>query len=179
LFETLVQFYSMKKALVLIILAAMVANFLVPRFSLSRQDSFTLTQIIKTQSTLLYFFSLTTLPMKMVNDLFHRSQSAPLTSQDKQDGKPHNASDTSADFTILSANKTVASERNDLGSAWVPFALAEGIELVAGRLYKLFGTAQGSGVPLICMLMFFFLRPRSAIDDIIFSYTNNKTQLIN
>lgn len=170
----------MKKNVIVTLMFCMFVNFLVPRFAIEPGDFDVLSKIIKSQSTLLYFFSMTTFPMKVVDDLFTREMSPTQRNESRSENKTNKAN-TSSDFSLVTPNNGLNLMRSEYGRSWTLDTMIGQNALHSSELlYRFSGTAPGTGVLFVCAVMFFFLRPRSAIDDLlIFSYRINRTQLTN
>lgn len=162
----------MKKNIISLLLLCMVINFLVPKFSIEPEDCSAVSQLIKKQSALLYFFSLSAVPLKIVNDMFAGQAPQSKNSGKRPDKNSVPCANTSSDYSLVgsSAQNNI---KNEFVRAWLPYINTLVLSSVFERpLYRYFGTGHGSGILFLLTLMFFFLRPRSSIDDaLIFSCT--------
>ena len=155
----------------------MVVNFLIPRFSVGQETFDSLSSLIKNQSPLLYFFSLSSLPMKMVNELLVKEIGASAKNESRPQENDSRSANTSADYSLLSTN-AASYAKSVFVKAWAqvaPPTISPSAPRAESTNY--IGGAPGQGFLLMFALMFFFLRPRSAIDDlIIYSNISNKTR---
>jgi len=155
--------------LAVMVIFSILINAFIPRFAVSQDDLNTLSQIIEQQSTLLRFFSLSSIPLKIVDELFSEGQSLSAGVQKSNpEKKKEREANSSSDFSIISTQRTLNTGRSNL------------LRSVVKDLSFLFSGASGSsqscirGSPLkisphpivFCLiLMLFFMLPRSSIND--------------
>jgi hypothetical protein len=142
-------------------------NCLAPRFSLSAHSDDLIRQVLASQSVLLQFFSLSTLPLRIVNSLFGGEAGLPCPLGQNLPGKDDDsAANSSADFSVFHFSKKLSGQSGfgqylDRGA---PALLA-----ICLRQYPVFREpAYAGGAPICgCLIMLFlmFLLPRSGIDD--------------
>jgi len=170
-----------EKALAVFVVLCIFVNALVPKFSIDAKDYSTLCRIMKSQTVLFEFFSLSNLPVKIVNELFtERGGVSPLARKKAPKDDTSNTSNTSSDFSITGSGLRDVSARY---SAQRGFDLnGSGAALLCKYLNAL-PEAHSSAPPGMCfslmiVLMFFFLRARSALPDAaaIFSFATNRAQ---
>jgi hypothetical protein len=173
-----------EKTLAVFVVLCIAVNALIPKFAIAENDYSTLCKIMQSQSVLLEFFSFSTLPAKIVGELFNEHN--PLaTAQHKtpagQDTK--NTSNTSSDFSISASTMKDASTKflsqrsiGDGGFGAVIFRKCHSL-MPGGERTK---APPGAFFALFIILMFYFLRARSSLPDAaIFSFAKYKTQFNN
>jgi hypothetical protein len=143
-------------------------NGFVPRFSIPADDYNVLSQIIASQSILLHFFSLSTLPEKIVNELF-KEQSMPQAQHKKLPAKQNsNSTNSSSDYTLINADARGALNRHNfchrIGDQ------AGNIALLLPSLWAGFSQTSDAALPgvssvFLILVVFFFLLPRSSLAD--------------
>jgi len=167
----------MKKYTTCITMICMAVNFLIPRFSVGQETFNNLSTLLKNQSPLISFFTLSSIPIKLVSELLAKDISASAHGKSRPQKDDSRSANTSADYSLLSAN-AVSYVKNvfvKIPAHIATFAMQSAVNRCESP--RCCAGVPGQGVLLLFTLMFFFLRPRSAIDDlIIFSYTRNKTR---
>jgi hypothetical protein len=156
------------KALAVFVVLCIFANALVPKFALDAKDYSTLCQIMKSQSALFEFFSFSTLPIKIVNEIFNEQRGASAASQRKAPrDDTSNASNTSSDFSITGAafqdvSRFLSQRGADFGGGGALAVFAKNLSVLPGS-----DSGNPPVIPLIAfiLLMFYFLRARSALPD--------------
>lgn len=154
--------------LAVMIVFSILANSFIPRFAVSQDDLNTLSQIMEQQSALLRFFSLSAIPLNIVNELFAASQVSTGVQANKSEKKKEHKANTLSDFSIISLEKA--------GNFGKP-----GIQRLAGKdigvsYSGITGFSQNNirGSPptisphpfIFCIiLILFFLLPRSSVND--------------
>jgi hypothetical protein len=158
------------KALAVFLVMSIFVNALVPKFAIDANDYSTLCQIMKSQTALLEFFSFSTLPIKIVDRLFNEQGAASSASHKKAPkDDANNASNTASDFSITS--NTFKDVSRFLSKCGAGFGCGGALAVFAGNLRASPGTGPCPGsvpvVPLviIILLMFYFLKARSALPD--------------
>jgi len=157
------------KALAVLMVLCICANALVPKFAIDAKDYSTLCRIMKSQSALFEFFSFSTLPIKIVNEIFNEQRNASAASRKKAPkDDTSNASNTSADFSITGAafenvSRFLPQRCADFGGGGAP-------AVFAGQLSVLPAGADPGNPPVVplvtaILLMFYFLKARSALPD--------------
>ena len=155
--------------LAVMIVLSILVNAFIPRFAVSQDDLSTLSQIIDQQSTLLRFFSLSSLPLDIVNQLFADSQvSSGSIQTGKSEKKKEHKTNTQSDFSIISlegAGNIGKSGSQRLAGKDISVSLAE----ITGFMQN---SIRGSPIhvsphPFIfcIILILFFLLPRSSVND--------------
>ena len=166
-----ISIYSPLKNIVLavMIVFSILVNAFIPRFAVSQDDLSTLSQIIEQQSTLLRFFSLSSVPLDIVNQLFAESRVVPNGLQSgKTEKKKEHKTNAQSDFSIISLEGA-----GNIGKS--------GAQRLAGKdmgvlFSEISGFLQNSirGSPInisphpfvFCViLILFFLLPRSSVND--------------
>jgi hypothetical protein len=158
-----------ERALAVFVVLCILANSLVPRFSIGAKDYSMLCRIMKSESVIFEFFSFSNIPVKIVNELMsRRGGMQPLAPKKAPKDDTKNTSNTSSDFSITSSNLKDASARfsSQPGSNFNGNAAAVFRENLSG----LPGSNASGAPPWACfafliILMFYFLRARSALPD--------------
>ena len=158
-----------EKTLAVFIVLCIFANILVPRFSIREDEYSTLRKIMRSQSVIFEFFSFSNLPVKIVNELFSRRNGVqPLPHKKAPQNDAKNTSNTSSDFSITTSNVKDISGRY---SSQRGQALDGSLAAVFLKNQSVLSGWHESGAPpgvyfaFITVLMFFFLRARSALPD--------------
>ena len=163
----------MKNKLVLLITVCLFANIMLPKFNIESGDYETFCKIISNQPVFSQFCTLSSVPVKIVNELFQEQNplAQHLSANEKPVSKSQKAekANSSADFLLLSAKENVSLKTCnsrvspllsslDKSSLLHPAGLGlERIEISAGYLYV---------CPLILsLLILFYVLPRGAIED--------------
>ena len=175
-----------EKALAVFVVLCIFANALVPKFAIDSKDYSTLCQIMKSQSVLFEFFSFSSIPVKIVNELFNEQRGVmqPLAQKKAPKNDTSNTSNTASDFSISATN---------IRDASVKF-LSQRVHDLEGNVASVFSKyfsappdTRSSGAPpgvylgFIALLMFYFMRARSALPDaaVINSLSIYRTQFKN
>ncbi|MBN1822684.1 MAG: hypothetical protein JW803_00030 [Endomicrobiales bacterium] len=142
-------------------------NGLVPRFAMNSQDAETLSKIMQNQSVLLSFFSFSTLPVKIVNELMAQNMGV-KTSADKnipaKDAK--NTANTSTDYSLTGADiRTNSRIISNLRSADLAakFVSSAAISLKEAPRIAESSCLPGGTCALLMLMMFFLILARSAL----------------
>lgn len=171
-----------ERMLAVFVVLCIIVNALMPRFAIDANDYSTLCQIMKSQSVLFEFFSFSTIPVKIVNELFNeqRNEMQPLAGKKSPKNDTSNASNTASDFSITASGFKDVSNRgySQKGSAFGGNAVAV-YRNYTGALQDDFASGAPPGIwfGLFAVLMFFFLRARSALPDaaaVIYNYAFSK-----
>jgi hypothetical protein len=148
------------------IVLCILLNGFVPRFSIDQRDYEVLNQILQSQSILIQFFSCSSLPLKIVTDLF--SQPGAADTPKKSSGQHLPAANASADYSLMSLDNKLAGSRSQFTRTAV-FGTDLSLHRVASSV-KL--TVDQMNYPIsphpvffAIILMFFFLFPRSSIPE--------------
>ncbi|MHB9156056.1 MAG: hypothetical protein ACYC5N_10290 [Endomicrobiales bacterium] len=156
-----------ERILAVLIGACFVINGLVPRHRIAADEYEVLSQIMQQQSALLRFFSFSSLPVKLVNDLFseYHDMAADPSGKTPREGQKKSP-DTSSDYSLVSFDKT---GMNRPGFAQ---RVSEGVPAAAGAFQPLPVTPDaGSTSPpgerhvFLLLLLFLFLLPRSSLSE--------------
>ena len=165
----LVHFPLRHSILAVMVVLSILANALIPRFAVSQDDLNTISQIIEQQSTLLRFFSLSSVPLNIVNQLFADSQVSSVGVQSNSPAKKkEHKSNAQSDFSIISIEGARSAGKS-------------GVQRLTGKdisvtLSEISGFAQNSirGSPInvsphpfiFCIIVIlFFLLPRSSVNE--------------
>src|SRR3989339_279049 len=110
-------------------LFSMLANFLLPRCAVELKDYELLSGIMKSQSILFYMFYFQIAPLKVVKALYGKQESCSrATKTEEKDNQSPAHANTSADFSLVGADKSVVLNRllkgmcagNIWQSLWMP-----------------------------------------------------------
>jgi hypothetical protein len=141
----------------------------VPKFSIQPQDDGIFYRALRCQSILLKLFTLTTLPIKLVDDFFiqnyNRLESESNTAL-PNNGNDQSSQDTSSDYSILVAKTGLNSLRAFFAKAWTSPLNLNGILLnkninLVNRFLMYLGQIN---MLFLCLISLFILLPRGAID---------------
>ncbi|MHB9155504.1 MAG: hypothetical protein ACYC5N_07405 [Endomicrobiales bacterium] len=167
---------------VLIILCFLVNGF-VPRFSIEGKNYEALSQLIARQSALLQLFSFSSLPVKIVNELFvERCEASRGAAKKLPKDENRNNSNSSTDYSLSGLDSKTNGGRYGYfvrnfegpGNAAAHASLAVKDGPVTAR-----APGAQTGVRCLLVLMFFFLLPRSSVseDNVLVFSRSVKTQL--
>jgi len=121
------------------------------------------------QTTLLRFFSLSTIPLDIVNELFAQSQNVSTTAKkDSSEKKQGHKANSSSDFSIISLERT-----QSIGKSNVWRSGAKDANMAFISVASLFKNYIRGSPPTICphsfifcaFLILFFLLPRSSTNE--------------
>ncbi len=170
--------------LAVVIVFSILINAFIPRFALSQEDSDVFSQIMQQQTTLLKFFSLSTIPLDIVNQLFAQGQNVQAAAKkDTAEKKKNRKTNNSADFSIISLEKTQNISK--------PNSLRQNAGDLVSIFFNAFSPFNSNirGSPptinphtfIFCaFLLLFFLLPRNSTNDtyaIILTIASKYTQL--
>lgn len=142
-------------------------NGLVPRYSISAHNYNVLSQVIGVQAPLMELFSFSAIPIKIVGQLMKDAAiaSSGQKHKKKQEG---NSAGASTDFSIVSGEMRVGQSRcaGFFTAGNAVFSLYAGVIRYGHEYSRPLGSPvrPPGGIGLILSL-FFFLLPRSGIDD--------------
>lgn len=144
-------------------------NGFIPRFSIGAKDYEVLSDIMQRQSSLLRFFSFSTLPVKLVNDLFAGRGALPQSAHKKAPKHQNtNSSNTSVDHSFIGFdNKT------NSGRLGVAQRISDTAKQVAGAgVSALMAAAEpmdeappGERFAFLALMLLCFMLPRSSVSD--------------
>ncbi|MGA2090888.1 MAG: hypothetical protein ABSH12_05435 [Endomicrobiales bacterium] len=144
----------------------MVFNGLAPRYSITPHDYDELSRVVGTQILLMQFFSFSTIPMTIVNQLMRDVAGKPHANHHtkKQSGT---STEASAGFSIVSGETRQIFNRGAASFPDAPSHLSPVCMFQQGYLNR---STQGPPVDppigfIVNLLLFFFLLPRSGIED--------------
>ncbi|MCX5782416.1 MAG: hypothetical protein NT145_06910 [Elusimicrobia bacterium] len=178
---TPVSFPLKKCVLAGMIIFSILINALVPRFALSQEDFGVLSKIMQQQSTLLRFFSLSSIPLNIVNEIFCESQNVKSDVKTSLPGqKKESKTNSCSEFSFISFGTTLNLTKLN----------TQGSEGSGGSIFGISGFSRnyltGDLINFsphlfifVSFLLFFFLLPRSSVNDNYASinYKNHSTQL--
>lgn len=141
-------------------------NGFVPRFSISGKTYELFSQIATNQSSILTLFSFSTIPLKLVNEIYAGKQGA--AQKEHPPKKTEDTANSSADFSLFAQSKTALSERHALGRAGLAHAVVQ-VSFTTRLLYSLPEAARGAppghALAVLVFLVFLFILPRSNISE--------------
>jgi hypothetical protein len=149
------------------IVASILLNGFVPKFSIDAAGCEVFSRIMAGQSVLLHFFSLATLPEKIVAEIFKDRSLPPAHHRQHPDGNRQNSVNSSADYSLINADARNAQSRFNCAPRSVDICRKAAMTL------SIFSLAQrasdnvppGASSFFVVLLMFFFLLPRSSLSD--------------
>jgi len=149
------------------IVVCILLNGFVPKFSIDTSGREVFSQIMASQSILLHFFVLSTIPKNIVGEIF-KERNLPPAQQKQQPAKQRqNSSNSSADYSALNADTRNAQSRNNCFQRGADtdgkfFISWPGVSrtLSVSENYL-----PGVNSVFVVLLIFFFLRPRSSLPD--------------
>lgn len=144
-------------------------NGFVPRFAIDADDNNTLSQIIASQSILLQFFSFSSLPVKIVNDLVANAVNPLAAKNGKLPKKDHrNSSNSASDFSFISLDKKTNSGRFGYDRS-MPQMENSCVVSSVSRHFALPGILinylPGECSVFLIFLLLFIMLPRSALSE--------------
>lgn len=161
------QRHAINRLLAGMLVFCFLLNGFVPRFSLNDDDYAVLEQIFASQSILLQFFSFSTVPVKIVNDLLTQKSAPRAAKQGAPRKQNSNAANTASDYSLITFEKKAGASR--LSSVQRP---GEGLTVAADSFYapahllrKQSDTVPWEYSAFLIVLIFFFLLPRSSLSD--------------
>jgi hypothetical protein len=149
------------------IVICILLNGFVPRFSIEAADYELFSQIIASQSVLLHFLSISSLPEKIVAELF-KDQNLPSAQQKKHPAKQgQNSANTSSDFTLVGADARNNLQRCNIGQRTGDFdgTLWGGAPVLRSAIQSAEKSMPGGSSVFLFLVLFFFLLPRSNLSD--------------
>jgi hypothetical protein len=155
-------------------------NSLMPRFSVNQKECDILSQILESQSCLLCFFSFSSIPLRIVGDLFANPQSTPQKAQ-KGKQKSDSTSTSSSDFSIFGFEHNLFKlEKQDTQPIVRVVGGTDSACLNNFVIQKTFLSYEMRSCAYIVALLFLFLLPRSGLpENAIKLYKNRITQIRN
>lgn len=167
----------------LMVFCIMVNGF-IPRFSIGAKDYEVLSQIMQRQSSLLRFFSFSTLPVKIVNDLFAGRGALPQAAHKKAPKhQDTNTTNTSVDYSFINFDKKTNANRLGvalrIGDAAMQ-AAGIGVSALVAAARATDEAPPGERFALLALILICFMLPRSSVPDgpASFSFARNPyTQL--
>jgi hypothetical protein len=150
------------------IIFCIMLNCFVPRFSLSAHNQDIIAQILSSQSSLLQFFSLSTVPLKIVGSIFENSRTLPCSAGTKLPGTDDEGrcADSSTDYSVCACGKRSAAPQFGIGhQSDIAGRVSLQTALFQGNMGK--GQAGPVAHTITCpaVVRFVFLLPRSTIGD--------------
>ncbi|MFC1501562.1 hypothetical protein ACFL58_03850 [Elusimicrobiota bacterium] len=149
-------------------------NALVPRFSIGASQVDFLSKVVQCESAVLDFFTLYSLPMKIIDKLFPDKNTLTASKNQNNTEKSRNGTNASSDFSIFgvdNVNNWKYSSQRTVGTEWELEKMTAGILVVASSnpmLPKIWQIYMA-----LLLLMCFFMLPRSSIDDAYITYLKN------
>ncbi|MEI8217861.1 MAG: hypothetical protein WCG51_02270 [Elusimicrobiota bacterium] len=158
---------ALRRALAGLTVFCILANGLSPRFAIQEDDFAVASQIAATQSQLLQFFILATLPVSIVEGLMNTGTAVPSSRPHHAKNTEKNSANTSADYSLVSVQKNLNINRHGgLHTLLRDYTQLAGLfrscQFSVDNLQSRAAPPLGVG---LCMLLFFFLLPRSGLDD--------------
>jgi hypothetical protein len=144
-------------------------NGFMPRFTFEEKSYSAITQALVSQSAVFHYFSLSVIPLKIINELFKEQNSlTPHRGKMPEPEKSSRNANSSSDYSIVSFDKKVNPNRTELqrvremqGTVFV--SIEPRLQLLIPLLENT--SAGADTVMALVMLMFFFLLPRSSVGD--------------
>lgn len=144
-------------------------NGLIPRFSIGAKDYEVLSQIMQRQSSLLRFFSFSTLPVKLVDDLFAGRGALPQSAHKKAPKQQNtNSTNTSADYSFINFDKKTSVNRSGIAQRIGDTAMqaaGAGISVLVTAAKPLDEAPPGERFALLALILLCFMLPRSSVSD--------------
>jgi hypothetical protein len=167
----------MKKKIVLLLLASFMFNCLTPRLFLFSQEYDGLLSLVHNQPLLQYYFTLSSLPVNLVNKLLSEMKT-PVASHKASDKNKTATTNSSADFSLPAITRI--EEGKIPCNSYLPIPLSNHASVVLiGNDYllqtfsALNGSAGGSILVLLISLLFVLLPRGSLSDDYLMKNYNN------
>ncbi|MHB9154690.1 MAG: hypothetical protein ACYC5N_03225 [Endomicrobiales bacterium] len=166
------------RAIAGLIVLSLFLNGFIPRFDLSENSCSAVTNILASRSLLLQYFSLSVIPLKIVNTLFKERTSPPAPKPPKKQN--NNGANPSSDFTLTGCDKKLSTSRHELKNTGL-FSVPGGS--MSSFLLPDEKAVRESAFPLplilVSFMLFFFLLPRSSLgEEAVRAYcAREKTQL--
>jgi hypothetical protein len=161
----------MKKNLVLVMMISLFLNGFVPRYSFFSQEYDTFFNLVGNQPLLQYYFSLSTIPVTIVEKLF-LEKTCHTTKPQSQPKKTGPTSNTSAEFSIaVTEQKGIVRSHGPLlaggGSASTHTPAIGALTSLYDRIdsYSRSQGAGGNNIYLLLILMFLIMLPRGSLGD--------------
>ena len=159
----------MKKNIVIIMLFSMLANFLLPRCAVELKDYELLSGIMKSQSILLYMFYFQIAPLKVVKALYGKQESCSrATKTEEKDNQSPAHANTSADFSLVGADKSVVLNRllkgMCAGNIWQSLWMPDKRDIIKSKTWINRFSGGFFNVTILILAIFMVARPRSGIE---------------
>lgn len=163
------QRHAFNRLLAGVLVFSFFMNGFVPRFSINDEDYAVFEQIMASQSILLQFFAFSTVPVKIVNDLFtQKGATARAAKQDAPRKNTSHAANTASDYSLMTFENRSGSVRLSTlqrPGEGMPVAAADGF-YVPSHIPRMAGDAiPWAYAGFLVVLIFFFLLPRSSLSD--------------
>jgi hypothetical protein len=154
------------KYLAAVTVFCLLVNVAAPRCNISPRDYDVLSQVMGVQTMLMECFSLSAIPMKIIGELM-KDAAATAPGQQRKKKQDGNTPAASTDFSIVSAETR-------MGLARYSHGVTAGVGCTS--LSDMFQCGDANSAPLrspveppggvgVILLLFFFLLPRSGLDD--------------
>jgi hypothetical protein len=155
------------KLMAVFVIFCLLANAFLPKFALNQRDYDVLSEIMANQSLLLSYLSFSTIPMKIVSDLFTEKNAVATgkTGKQKSEDKANSAS-ASSEFSLMNAcsqNLRVAPQWTSGFGGSLPAVALHASRTVLSPSENLCAAA-GFRIFLL-LVLFFFMLPRSSVGD--------------
>jgi hypothetical protein len=158
-----------------LVVLSILFNSLLPRFAFNSIDTDTFDKILKSQSVLVNLFTLSSLPVMIVNDIVlnHAKTTHQTTKQNqKKDSKKQR--NTSADYSLVNSEKREQMQRSTIFRAVLVSDRIPMVKDAVSSACQITTNARDLQIFLLMITMLFILRPRSSVgENAVFSFAKN------